>query len=107
MGDGLKPLTMRMGNSTTALPTLAMISSTSKNAPRSTRASAPAPVMYPLSFRTGSYSSSAGIEVAKVTTNNTPAINAILRSAAFGGVSRSSVAGGDSIVEGIGIPLLM
>ena len=40
-------------------------------------------------------------------TNNTPAIRAVLCSLAFGGVSRSDVTGGDNIVEGIEIPLLM
>jgi len=39
--------------------------------------------------------------------NNTPAISAILRSPALGGVSRSTVGDGDNIVEGIGTPLLM
>ena len=55
----------------------AMISSSSRDAPTSTFASEPVPVMKPVSSSTGSYSRYAEIEVTKVRIHSTPVIRAI------------------------------
>jgi hypothetical protein len=69
---------------TTAVPTFAMMSSSSRVAPMKMRVSPPrAPIMKLGSLRSGSYSSTAGMLVTKVVIQATPVMVASLR----GGIS--------------------